>query len=385
LKTGVLVIGNHVQALGVIRSLGRRNIPVYLVNDRSLCISRFSKYLRKFIKIDITNDSEFVDSMIKLATKENTEGWILMPTNDIMVYILSRYKSILEEYYRVSTPSWDVIKYAYDKKLTYELAKKSGVPTPKTVYPKDFDDVVGIASNLEYPLIIKGINGYTFYRKTKVKVMYVNSKEELINAYKRLTPIVSPTEIMIQEVIPGGHVYSFCSFFKNKEVIAIWIGKKIREHPMGFGTGTFAESIYVPEIRDLGICILKAMNYYGISEIEFKRDKRDGKFKLLEINARTWLWHSLASRCGVDFPYILYRDSIEEDVSPITSFRVNVKWIHFYTDLWVSVKELIRGKLKISEYLKSLRGEKEFAVFCIDDPLPFICETLILPYLRKTR
>jgi len=210
-------------------------------------------------------------------------------------------------------------------------------------------------------------------------------KEELINAYKRLTPIVSPTEIMIQEVIPGGHVYSFCSFFKNKEVIAMWIGKKIREHPMGFGTGTFAESVYIPEIEELGTRILKAMNYYGISEIEFKRDQRDGKFKLLEINARTWLWHSLAIRCGVDFPYILYKDMIGEDITPITSFKTNIKWIHLYTDAWVSVKEIIGGNLKMRDYLKSLCGEKEFAVFSVNDPLPFICETLMLLYLRKTR
>ena len=381
----MVVVGNHIQALGIIRSLGKRGIPVYLINNRNLCISRFSKYLKKFMRADTNNDTEFVDFMIKLARKEGLEDWILMPTNDAMVYILSKHKKILEEYYKVPTPSWDVIKYAYDKRLTYKLAKRCGVPTPRTIYPEKLDDVLSVASDLEYPVIIKGKNGYDFYQKIRIKAIYINSKKKLINAYRELMSLVKPSETMIQEVVQGNHVYSFCSFFKNGEAIAIWIGRKIREHPMGFGTGTFAESTYVPKIEKLGTRILRTMNYYGISEIEFKRDQKDGKFKLIEINARTWLWHSLAARCGVDFPYILYKDMIGEEVTRVKSFVVGIKWIHFYTDIWESLKEIARGNLKVNEYLNSLRGKKEFAVFSIDDPLPFIFETILLPYLKKTR
>lgn len=384
---GVIVIGDHIQALGIIRSLGKRGIPVYLLNDKSLCIGRFSRHLRRFIKTpNISDEAEFVSFMVKLAKEKHVKDWVLMPTNDAAVYVISRNREILERHYKVPIPHWNIIKYAYNKRMTYTLAKKIEVPVPETIYPQNLDMLSDI--NITFPVIIKGINGYNFYKRTKVKAIKVNSKVELINAYKKLLPAVKPSETMIQEIIHDDfhdYVYSFCSFFKNGEVIAFWIGRKIREHPMDFGTGTFAESIYIPEIRELGTCILKAMNYYGVSEIEFKRDKRDGKFKLLEINARTWLWHSLAMRCGVDFPYILYKDAIGENVSPITSFRVNVKWIHLYTDMWVSFKEFMRGNLKVSEYLESLRGEKEFAVFSIDDPLPFICETLMLPYLWKTR
>ena len=154
---------------------------------------------------------------------------------------------------------------------------------------------------------------------------------------------------------------------------------------MGFGTGTFAQSAWIPELFELGKRFLNAINYYGISEVEFKRDPRDGKYKLIEMNARTWLWHSLATRCGVDLSYLLYKDMIGERVTPVTSFRNGVKWIHIYTDLWIATKEILKRNLKIGDYLRSLKGEKEFGVFSLGDPLPFLCETLMLPYLWKDR
>ena len=386
---GVIVIGDHVQALGIIRSLGRCGIPVYLVHDKNLCIGRFSRYTTRYIKIpSVSNESEFVDFMIDFAKNEQVRDWILMPTNDAWVYVLSKHKKTLEEYYKVSTSSWDIVKFAYNKKLTYQIAEKNKVPVPKTFYPENPNALHEILSCIAFPVIIKGIAGRYFYQKTGTKAFEANSEKELIEKYTKLSSVVKPAEIMIQELIQGSssnHVYSFCSFFKNRELVAFWIGQKIREHPKDLGTGTFAESIYIPEVKELGTRILKAMNYYGISEIEFKKDPRDGKYKLIEMNARTWLWHSLAIRCGVDFPYLLYRDMIGEHVTPITSFKENVKWIHIYTDIGIMIREVLKKNMKIRDYLSSLKCEKEFAVLSFDDPLPFIVETLFLPYLWKTR
>ena len=386
---GVIVIGDHVQALGIIRSLGRRGIPVYLLHDKHLCISRFSRYTKQFIKTPKPSDeSKFVNFMIELAKKRGVEGWILMPTNDAAVYTLSRHKEILERYYRVSTPCWDVVKYAYNKKLTYQLAEKIGIPIPETFYPENIEELHEILSDICFPVIIKPAIVDRFYKRTKRKVFKADTKEELVQAYIRASRIIDPSEILVQEVIPGSpdNLYSFCSFFKNGKVLGMCIGRRSRQRPMDFGSAsTFVESVYVPELIELGTNLLYAMNYYGLSEVEFKKDMRDGKFKLLEVNARTWLWHSLAICCGVDFPYLLYKNMSGEEIKPARSFRENVKFMHIYTDLGVVIKEVMKGNMKLSDYLKSLKGEKEFAVFSLKDPLPFIAETLMLLYLWKTR
>ena len=388
-NTGVIVIGDHVQALGIIRSLGRRGIPVYLLHDKNLCISRFSRYATRFMRTPSpNNESEFVNFMTVLAKKDQVRDWILMPTNDEAVYTLSRHKETLEEYYRVSTPCWDIVKYAYNKRLTYQVAEKNGIPIPNTFYAENLDEVREISHDIDFPVIIKPAIADRFYKKTKIKVFKANTKDELIQAYIKASSIIDSSEIMIQEIIPGSpdNLYSFCSLFKNRKVIGMCIGRRSRQRPMDFGNAsTFVESVYVPELIELGTNLLSAMNYYGLSEVEFKKDTRDGKFKLLEINARTWLWHSLAISCGVDFPYLLYKDMNGEEIKPARSFRENVKFVHIYTDLGVVIKEIMKGNMKLRDYVSSLKGEKEFAVFSLKDPLPFIAETLMLLYLWKTR
>jgi predicted ATP-grasp superfamily ATP-dependent carboligase len=82
---------------------------------------------------------------------------------------------------------------------------------------------------------------------------------------------------------------------------------------------------------------------------------------------------------------MLYKDMMGDGIVPVKSFKEGIRWMHIYTDLGVSFKEMVKGNMTIKEYLESLDGEKEFAVFSIDDTTPFIAETLMLPYLWKAR
>lgn len=387
-NTGVIVIGDHVQALGIVRSLGRHKIPIFLLNDKNICIGRFSRYGR-FIKTpDMNKENDFINFMNQLAERKHVKNWILMPTNDKGVYLLSKNRDALSENYKVATPNCDIVKYAYNKKLTYSIAEKNNISIPYTSYPENSEELEEIIPNIKFPVIIKPAIMHLFFEKTRAKVIMANNKDELKQAYIKASSIIDSSQIMVQEVIPGGteFLYSFCSFFKNKKALRACIGKRSRQRPMDFGNAsTFVESVYAPELIDLGTRLLKAIDYYGLSEVEFKKDPRDGKFKLLEINARTWLWHSLAIKCGVDFPYILYSDMIGNEVTSNLSFKENIKFIHIYPDLDVAIKEVFFKKMKLRDYLISLKGEKQFAVFSLHDPLPFIAETILLPFLWLTR
>lgn len=64
--------------------------------------------------------------------------------------------------------------------------------------------------------------------------------------------------------------------------------KRMREYPITGGSSTAAESMYDPELRDLGLTLLKALDWHGVAMVEFKKDSRDGKYKLMEINPKFW-------------------------------------------------------------------------------------------------
>ena len=108
---------------------------------------------------------------------------------------------------------------------------------------------------------------------------------------------------------------------------------------------------------------LKALNYTGVSEIEFLFDPKDGKYKFIEMNARTWLWVSLARKCGIDFPLIIYNYLNKRINNFPQDYPENIKWVHIWTDFCFSITGIIKGKYSLPEIMKSFKGMKEFAVF----------------------
>jgi D-aspartate ligase len=382
-KVGAVITGGDFQALGVLRTLARKDIPIIML-DSDLCIGKYSRFKKKFFRSPRPSDNQsYVNFLIELAKKENIhkDRWVIFPNSDEMVYVLSKYKNILEEFYRVPTPAWEVIQNLYIKKNTYELAEKNGIPIPVTYYPGSLQELVEL--NLNYPVVIKPSIRDNFYSKVKIKAFRINNKEELVKTYKYVCSIIEPSEVLVQELIPGGpnHLYSFCPFFKNGQVVASITARRARQHPMDFGhASTFAELVDIPELRKIAEHFLGLINYYGFAEVEFMQDPRDGNYKLIEVNPRVWGWHTIAIASGVDLPYLLYQDMIGQGMD--VGIPINdVKWVRLITDIPTVLSEITKGRLKIRDYLKSMKGKKEFAVFSLNDPLPFIIEGILLPYL----
>src|ERR1700678_3706127 len=88
---GAVVIGGDYQGLGIVRSLGRRGIPVCVVDDEH-SISRFSKYSTKFVKLDdLKDEAVTVAALLDIGSRLGLNGWILYPTRDELVAAFSRH------------------------------------------------------------------------------------------------------------------------------------------------------------------------------------------------------------------------------------------------------------------------------------------------------
>ena len=275
------------------------------------------------------------------------------------------------------------------KRKFYEMLDKLNVPPPKTYFPNDISDVKEISKVITYPYIVKPVFSTNFGREFSVKCFKANSGDELIKTYNRASS--SGHAVVIQEVIPGNDtsIYGFCSYFNCKfEPIGIFIYKKIRGCPEGFGLCCLVESIWEPELVKIGTQLIQNIGYHGISEIEFKKDSRDDAFKIIEMNARTWGENGLSARCGVDLSYMAYMDAIGEDVEKVISQKKGTKWLYMFDDIRSSFKSMFKGGLSFTEYINSLKGEKEYAIFAWDDPVPFLISPFnlsatILKFLSK--
>ena len=384
-ETGAVVVGGHFQGLGILRSLASKKVPVCLL-DHDLCIGRFSRYPKRFFKCpNVTNEQAFLDFLEALADTEGIRGWVIYPNDDDTVSLLSRHSQRLADFYRIPLPPWEVTRRVCEKRLTYELAEGLGLAVPKTRYPATTSDLKGL--DVPFPAILKPSVKEPFYSRTKKKAIRVDTQQELEEQFERASSLVPGVEIMVQELIPSGtsSLYSVGSFFKDGEFLGKVVAQRIRQHPMDFGHATtYAETVDIPELEQAAARLLRAVDFYGLSEVEFMRDPRDGEYKILEINARPWGWHTLAIAAGVDLPYMLYLDMTGESVHQ-NGFAKNVKWMRLATDIPTATGEVFRGNLGLRAYLGSLVARKHLAVFSWKDPLPFFAELALVPYLWRRR
>jgi predicted ATP-grasp superfamily ATP-dependent carboligase len=205
--------------------------------------------------------------------------------------------------------------------------------------------------------------------------------------FQRAAELVGPGEVMVQELIPGGgsQQFSYCAFFRNGEAVGKMVARRWRQHPLLFGrASTYVETVDVPLIEELSERFLRAINYYGLVELEYKLDPRDSKFKLLDVNARTWGYHSLGSTVGVDFSYMLYSDQVGLPVSRCKG-QSGISWVRVTTDLPAAFMALLSGNLDLKSYVRSLKNCDVEAVFSGEDPLPGLAEILLVPYLALKR
>ena len=136
-------------------------------------------------------------------------------------------------------------------------------------------------------------------------------------SFRRAAEIVEEGEVIVQELIPGGgqEQYAYCAMFRDGHAVASMTVRRRRQHPSDFGrASTYVETICLPDLANPSIRFLRAIGYYGLVELEFKHDPRDGAYKLLDVNARTWGYHTLGRAAGVDFPYLMFRDQLGEHV-----------------------------------------------------------------------
>jgi len=333
-KPGAIVIEGHVQGLSNTRSLGEAGIPVIVVDTRP-CVAQHSKYCTGYFKCPDYGSDSFADFLIDLAKAERVKDWVLIPSNDHAVKTISKYKHELKKFYKVITPDWEVIQYIYDKARLIDIAKSVDVPVPETILFETMEDVIG--SELSYPVLTKGKNGLSFYKSTGQKAFLSKNRGEFIANLKEIGVSVSLADTFTQELIPlngENKTISYTAFSIDGKIKTHWAGVKLREHPLQFGTATYAKSIYVEECYRQSVRLLKALNYTGVSEIEYLLDPRTGEYKLIEINARTWLWVGLAKSCGVDYAKIIYDFMQGNDIHYPATYKVDVTWRNPVTD-WV--------------------------------------------------
>jgi predicted ATP-grasp superfamily ATP-dependent carboligase len=384
--TGAVVLGGDYRALGVVRSLGRHGVPVWVVRQGDDTLAARSRYAQRHFPWPGDADEDAQVRALARIADQGAEGWALIPSADETASLVARRHAELAGRFVLTTPPWDTLRHAGDKRLTYRLCAELGLDAPATWYPRDRADVEAL--ELDYPVILKPAYHEGFNRLTAAKAWRIDDRAALLRAYDEACTLVTPSILMLQELVPGGGEaqFSYATLCDDGVPLASVVARRTRQYPPDFGrASTYVETVECPDVVLPARRLLAELRFTGLVEVEFKRDARDGRFKLLDVNPRVWGWHTLCGRAGVDFPYLLWRSLRGEGLGPLDGPRTGVRWVRTTTDLPMVAKQILGGRMTVRGYLRSLRGPLEGAIFARDDPAPGLLEVPLLASILVRR
>lgn len=379
--------GENRSALAVTRSLGRRKgCRVVVTGKEARNLASSSGFCRQGLSVPdpLREGVKYVSAISEIAARETID--VIFPMTEQSIHLLNIARDRLPEGMMLACPPTATMESVADKSALYRMAERLQVSIPQTLYLAGVGDLSAVIEKIDrYPVVVKPAlskipEGEGFL---SAGVRYAASREELEHLYMTSNVLRYPS--MIQEMIVGPGTGLFTLYDGNRH-LALFSHRRLREKPPSGGVSVVSESVPLDEeMVEAAHRLLSAVGWSGVAMVEFKRDQRDGKAKLMEINGRFWGSLQLAVACGVDFP-ALFLDHLQgkKPSVPIRDYRVGhkLKWFFGTLDhLLIRLKSsdekmnFLQGypsKLQaVVDFLNVWEKNTSFDVFDRNDPGPF--------------
>lgn len=367
-----VVIGLGVNGLGTLRALAAAGIPSYAITAGG---GEPAERCRHGEKIVCPAMHLHPDALIAclLALRERLDRpAVLFPSGDLSLQHISDAREQLGDAYLLPFPDKRLVDLILDKTRFYRFAVDAGVDIPTTLFPSNADELAERSHALRYPCVIKPAVAGIAWRRKGWKIILARTREELLHEYA--TAAVVEPALVVQEVIEGPDSalhFSLTFADAGSECVAMFTGRKLRQHVPRYGISSLAESRWYPAIDEMTRDILRRIGYTGYASIEFKQDARNGRYYVMEVTGRTWYPHALSELCGLNLPWLAWASLTGAPLPPLPVQREGVKWVDEVNDLRSAYHYFRSGELTLREWLRSYGGELHLAHYRRGDAGPF--------------
>jgi predicted ATP-grasp superfamily ATP-dependent carboligase len=367
-----VLLGGENIAVSAARSLSRlEGARVYALGDASEPV-RASRHCYEFV--DVGARKGVADRYLEWLSTDGPREGAVLPCDDDGLEMIARNRALLVDWgYSPIEADDEVLLAMLDKDRTYELSRKAGVPTPRTATLHSMDDAVAAADAFSYPCALKPLSSHAFAQHFGIlkKVVLVSDRDEMLREFERTLEV--GVEMLATEIVPGGddQYFSYYSYIDDRgEPLYHFCKRKLRQWPVHFGLTTYHLTIWDRRVAELGLKFFQGVGLRGVGNVEFKRDPRDGEYKIIECNHRFTAASDLVRHAGIDMPVIAYRRALGMPVEPVRGYRVGVRMWHPVEDLRSLRGYREEGSLGTGEYLRSLWHRQHFPLLSADDPGP---------------
>jgi predicted ATP-grasp superfamily ATP-dependent carboligase len=315
----VLITDEHYKhSLAIVRHLGKSGVHVSVVTHKRDALVALSKFCRETVLSAGAKVEDYVEATLRAVRQNHYD--VVIPVSYPMTLALAKCREQILAHCHLELVDNRTIECAANKVKMAELARKIGVPAPRTLVPVHADEFLNGAPNLTFPVVVKPQKE----SPGRSRVRYAKNRQELQLLLK--ANLFSSTEPpLVQEFIPG----SGCGFFATYQhgvCKRVFMHRRVREYPASGGVSSCAESFHDPKLEEYGRQMLDALGWHGVAMVEFRRDSRDGDYKLMEINPKFWGSLDLALAAGADFPGDLCRMALGETLPFVDAYQRNLRY-----------------------------------------------------------
>ncbi len=388
MKTPALVVGE----IGLVRSIGEAGIPVYVGSYYNDNVALYSKYCTKRLSISHTTHEAFTDELVAFG-KQQGQKLVFLSDDDRAVLSFSRHREKLKDYYYFNLPDNTVVEDVLDKRRFATVAEKIGLPVPKSFMPESLEELEQRANSISFPCIIKPAAKDHWWHPDFLrlvgpyrKAIQCENKQELIDYYNKVAQVNK--SVVVQEFIAGddSNLFSVNMYFTPKqELLAYFIGHKLRIYPVHAGVASLVETIDDENMYKAALDAAKKLNIVGHFNIQFKKDSNTGVLKIMEVHTRNSLWCYLATGAGLNISAIAYYDMLGKPYPLKKNYRTGVKWLDLSKDIKAFKDYRRQGETTFFAWLKSLKGKRVHHILSLRDPGPALSDAWFISIRRLQR
>jgi D-aspartate ligase len=371
-RVPALVFGADVTALAVLRALGRDAVPVFVAGSRPKLVTR-SRWYRPVPgdALDETSDGERAARYLEASPFPRA---VLFPCSDHWALALASLPDRAAAAYPAVVAPLETLRVLVDKSRFAEATTRLGVPAPRTLPVVGVETLAAI-EEAELPnFFLKPSDSQQFAKRFGVKGLQLTGRTRAADLVRQLTG--EGFELVLQEYLPGpatDHVFLDGYVDRAGVMRACLARRRMRMFPPHLGNSTLSVTMPLSEAGDAVASLqrlFEGMEFTGLFDAEFKYDARDGRFKILEVNARPWWQLGLSEACGLGLTVMAYRDALGLPLAPAARYPVGHAWVNPVPDLrawWGRGAGGHAGGVPVRSWLGGAN-----AVFSWDDPMPAV-------------
>ena len=368
-----VVLGGSVNAVSVARGLGPRGVRVLL----SMPAGRpelTTRHKHGALTFDAEEGPSSAWQRLLLSQDHGLDGSVLLACDDNALEFLAKNHDALAERYRLDDARPELTLDLIDKRRTHALARQAGVPTPRAWEGEQALDAGHVAETASFPVIVKPLHSHLFQRAFGTggrKYLLAEDEAQLARHLEAMR--TAELEVMVFEKCPGpdsllASYYTYVD--RDGRFLFDYTKRIVRRFPKNEGLASYHVTDLVPEVAELGKRFFRGIDLRGFGNVEFKRDPRDGQWRLIECNPRFTAAQELLRRSGLDAAWVVYSHVVGLPLPDTGRTRKGLHYWYPLNDLRAFLELRREGELSLGGWLASLCHRQVFPLLHPLDPAP---------------